>query len=197
MIKKIIKDTLALVVIAFVAVLCLALVYALTKGPIAEAEQNEKINAYLEVCEAADSFDLDNIAPDKEYLPDVSVDEVHIAKSADGTTVGAVMLLTTNQGYGGNITISMSVTADGTLGAIKVISMSETPGLGAKCTDSAWTEQFGGINAEKVVYTKDGKTADNEIDAITGATYTTEAIVGAVNVGLECFRDLVSGGVIK
>lgn len=196
MIKKIIKDTLALVVIALVAVLCLAVVYALTKGPIADAEQNEKFEAYREVCAEAASFDDENIAPETGVEADVRVDEIHVARNGDGDPVGAVMLVTTNQGYGGNITISMCVKNDGSLGGVRVISMNETPGLGAKCTDSAWISQFAGIKADKVGYTKDGNAAENEIDAITGATYTTEAIVGAVNVGLDCFRDLVSGGVI-
>ena len=82
----------------------------------------------------------------------------------------------------------MGVLADGSVAGVKVISMNETPGLGAKCTDESWISQFKGINAEKVEYTKDGKVRDNEIDAISGATYTTEAVVGAVNFGLEVMK---------
>ena len=192
MIKKIVKDTLALVVIALVAVLCLAVVYALTKQPIAAAEQNEKIAAYQEVCSGAETFEDFEVKTTVSADGNVKINEVKLAKNADGDNVGYVLLITTNQGYGGDITLSMGVLADGSIAGVKVISMSETPGLGAKCTEEGWTSQFKGINAEKVESTKDGKVKDNEIDAISGATYTTEAVTGAVNFGLEVMGE-VSG----
>ena len=188
MIKKIVKDTLALVAIALVAVVCLAVVYALTKQPIADAEQNEKIAAYREVCSGAESFEDFEVATKISTDGNIKINEVQIAKNEGGETVGYVLLITTNQGYGGDIKLSMGVLADGSVAGVKVISMNETPGLGAKCTDESWTSQFKGINAEKVEYTKDGKVRDNEIDAISGATYTTEAVVGAVNFGLEVMK---------
>ena len=192
MIKKIIKDTLALVAIAFVAVICLAVVNALTKQPIADAELKEKIDAYREVCSGADTFEDYDVKTDVSADGNIKINEAKIAKNADGEAVGYVLLITTNQGYGGNITLSMGVLADGSIAGVKVISMNETPGLGAKCTEESWTSQFKGINAEKVESTKDGKVKDNEIDAISGATYTTDAVTGAVNFGLEVMKE-VSG----
>ena len=50
--------------------------------------------------------------------------------------------------------------------------------------------QFAGKKAESFVYTKSGASADNEVDAITGATVTTSAVVNAVNGGLETARYL-------
>ena len=192
MIKKIVKDTLALVVIALAFVLCLAVVYALTKQPIADAEYNEKIAAYQEVCSGAETFEDFEVKTTVSADGNVKINEVKLAKNANGDKVGYVLLITTNQGYGGDITLSMGMLADGSIAGVKVISMSETPGLGAKCTEESWTSQFKGINAEKVESTKDGKVKDNEIDAISGATYTTEAVVGAVNFGLEVMGE-VSG----
>ena len=191
MIKKIVKDTLALVVIALAFVLCLAVVYALTKQPIADAEFNEKIAAYQEVCPGAETFEDFEVKTTVSADGNVKINEVKLAKNADGDNVGYVLLITTNQGYGGDVTLSMGVLADGSIAGVKVISMSETPGLGAKCTDEGWISQFKGISGE-VAYTKDGKVKDNEIDAISGATYTTEAVVGAVNFGLEVMGE-VSG----
>ena len=45
--------------------------------------------------------------------------------------------------------------------------------------------QFSGIDAEEITYSKTGATASNEIDAISSATFTTKAIVNAVNAGLS------------
>ena len=47
--------------------------------------------------------------------------------------------------------------------------------------------QFAGKKAESYVYTKGGASADNEIDAITSATITTNAVTNGVNAGLYYF----------
>ena len=87
MIKKIVKDTLALVAIALVAVVCLAVVYALTKQPIAAAEQNEKIAAYREVCSGAESFEDFEVATKISTDGNIKINEVQIAKNEGGETV--------------------------------------------------------------------------------------------------------------
>lgn len=44
-------------------------------------------------------------------------------------------------------------------------------------------------------YTKSGSQSDSEIDAISGATITTEAVTNAVNGAVSAFtRDLQKGG---
>lgn len=184
MIKKIIKDTLALVIIALVFVLCLAVVYSLTKQPIADAKEREKVEAYREVCPGAETFEDYEVKTTESADGNIKVNEAQVAKDKGGAAVGYVVLVTTNQGYGGDIELSVGVSAAGEITGVKVISMSETPGLGAKCTEESWISQFKGISGE-VAYTKDGKVKDNEIDAISGATYTTEAITDAVNFALK------------
>lgn len=47
--------------------------------------------------------------------------------------------------------------------------------------------QFAGKNVEKFEYTKTGATEDNQIDVISGATITTNAMVNGVNAGLAAF----------
>ena len=63
----------------------------------------------------------------------------------------------------------------------------ETIGYALNVTDS---EGYGG---EKFEYTKTGATSDDQIDAISGATITTNAMTNGVNAGLCAFR-YVEGG---
>ena len=56
--------------------------------------------------------------------------------------------------------------------------MSETPGLGAKCTNEDFQAQFAGIQADKVVINQD-------YDQISGATITSSAVMRAVNATLK------------
>jgi electron transport complex protein RnfG len=81
----------------------------------------------------------------------------------------------------------MGVTLDGTLNGISLLSISETAGLGMRAGD-VLVPQFTDKNVESFTYTKTGSTSDSEIDAISGATITTKAVVNGVNAGLEYFR---------
>ena len=45
-------------------------------------------------------------------------------------------------------------------------------------------KQFEGKSVDQIVYTKNGASADNEIDALSGATITTNAVTNGVNAGL-------------
>ena len=50
------------------------------------------------------------------------------------------------------------------------------------------------IPATIFTYTKSGSTADNEIDAISGATITTKAVIGAVNGAVRVVTEELKGG---
>lgn len=52
--------------------------------------------------------------------------------------------------------------------------------------------QFENKQVESFTYTKSGSTNDSEIDAISGATITTRAIVNGVNGGLQFFHAVLS-----
>ena len=50
------------------------------------------------------------------------------------------------------------------------------------------------MKAEEIEYTKTGKSADNQIDAISGATVTTNAVTNGVNCGVYAYQFLTEGG---
>ena len=184
--RKIIKDTLSLVLITLCAVLCLSVVFEITKEPIAAAAEQEKQDSYRAVFEDAASFEA---VPTEEWAdpaPAVcTVSEALYALDEKGEKLGCVLSVTSPNGYGGDVTLSIGIAADGTITGVKVTAMNETVGLGAKCTDENWVAQFKGIRASAIRYTKSGKTAPDEIDAISSATRTTKAVTEAVNYALS------------
>lgn len=206
--KEIIKSTAVLCAITLIAGLALAGVYAVTKEPIAAAEKEARANAFRTVLADAKSFDndedIDARLSDKEALDalfesdgidGVRIDGVAVAKDADGNTLGWAITVTSSSGYSGDITLAMGVTPDGVLTGISVIKQGETAGLGANCAKEDFSSQFAEVSADKVTYTKNGASAEGEIDAISGATVTTSAVVDAVNAGLLFARThLLEGG---
>lgn len=199
--KNSVKAVLTLTIITIVAGACLGYVYELTKEPIAAKTLEAKLNAYKTVFpEAADfaedaALNTENAAPvlDGEGYKDESVDECLKAVDGSGNTLGYVMTVTTSQGYGGDITISMGVTNDGTLNGIEILEIGETAGLGMKADTSEFKGQFADKKVSRFNYTKTGASAEYEIDALSGATITTNAMVSAVNAGLAYAESLTGG----
>ena len=200
--KKILKNTAVLTLITLIAGTLLGLVYEVTKEPIALAKEKAKQEAYMSVVEDADSFeDYKDFDADKAevLLIDAGLTECDIVEAAiakkDGKEIGAVVTVVDHEGYGGDIKISVGILSDGTVKGIEMLEISETAGLGMKSTEPEFKNQFKDKNVEKFVYTKSGASADNEIDALSGATITTNAVTNGVNAALTYFAGEIGGSV--
>ncbi len=192
MMKTIIKDTLALVVITVVAGLCLSTVHELTADTISAAEAEERLASYRVVFPEAKDFEPADI-PSGVSLPDgVTVGEALYALGESGEKLGCVISSTSANGYGGNITLSVGVDLNNTVTGMTVTAMSESPGFGSHCQDDEFQEQFKGVSGE-VRYVSGGKSAPNEIDMISGATFTSSAVTDAVNGALKTAGELLGG----
>ena len=183
--KAILKNTAILLVITVVAASALSFVYELTKEPIAIAEQQKKIEAYQAVYGDAASYgeitDAKRILDSyNATLDGAAVTEVLSADAADGTRLGYVFTVVSN-GYGGEIQFAYGVDVSGTVVGYDVISHSETPGYGAKCTDGFVREQFPGL------------TEAGQLDGITGATKTTNAMRRSVQAVIDLTKQLEGG----
>ena len=199
--NTIIKDAMILTLITLVAGGVLGLVYEITKEPIAKQQEMAKQEAYKSVFEDADSFEVCVEEGDGElaaYLAEngfeaQTINEVMEAKDASGETLGYAINLTTSEGYGGDITFSMGVREDGTLNGISILTISETAGLGMNATKDEFKNQFQNKQAEAFAVTKTGAAADNQINAISGATITSNAVTKGVNSGLCAFEYVKEG----
>lgn len=191
--KSIVKDTLVLFAITLVSGFLLGGVYNVTKNAIAENEKKKQIKANQTVFSEATEFEesdvvnLKTILDGTAYRGECTVDKVLMAKK-DGELLGYVIGVTSNEGYGGDISIVVGIKNDGTVNGISILTISETAGLGMNAAKPKFYDQFAGKKVEKFVYTKNGAKAENEIDAISSATITTSAVTDSVNCALEVFQ---------
>lgn len=201
--NKIIKDALALTLITLVAGVALGGVYEITKESIARQEAQAKAEAYEQVFTDAAAFEevkmddtlIQTIRDqlDQEGYKAQSIEEIMRAEDQSGEMLGYAFTVVTSEGYGGDIRFSMGVQNDGTLNGISILSIGETAGLGMNADTPAFKDQFVGKQVEKLQYTKNGATQDDEINAISGATVTTNAMTNGINAGLCAFRVMEGG----
>ncbi len=72
-----------------------------------------------------------------------------------------------------------------------ITDINDTAGLGMKAKDEAFSSQFRDKNIEEFTVTKTGAVSEEEIDAISGATISSNAVTRAVNAGLVYYRYLM------
>ena len=95
-------------------------------------------------------------------------------------------------GFGGDMNIMVGVNADGTVAGIKIVSHSETPGLGNRVEDADYLSQYTGKTGPL--------TLGGGIDAITGSTVSSKAVLDGVNTALAAYssifteNDVIAGG---
>lgn len=176
--------SLVLLVISLVVAVLLAFTNSITKDKIEENTLAEQNAAKREVMAEATEF------IDMNYQSG-SVKAVYQATKGD-KMVGWCVNVTPN-GYGGAIDIMVGISPDMSVSGIKVVSNSETAGLGAKAADAAFSDQFENKKTPLSVI-KNGKAEDDEIVAITGATITSSAVVQGVNDAIEAVK-AVGGGI--
>ncbi len=211
-IKNMVRDACILFAITLIAGLVLGVVYQVTKDPIAAQQEKAKQEACMEVFADAASFEPvavpeagEEAAGGQEYntpldasweeqgFAGVDIGETLTALDAGGNILGYVLTVVAHEGYGGDIEFMMGIRDDGTLNGISLLSISETAGLGMRA-EEVLKPQFAGKQAESFSYVKGNAAAEDQIDAISGATITTRAVTDGVNAGLYYFRTILKGG---
>ncbi len=186
--KDIIRLLLALTLIAAGAGLILSQVESVTREPIKEQRRLQMLKALSAVLPEFDnSPDTDTAVlengVDKKGKP-VMVTFYRARKESQ--LVGTAFKVVAPDGYSGNIEIMVGLNPQDSLNGIEILAHAETPGLGAKITESVFKDQFKGKSLDNADWRvkKDG----GQFDQITGATISPRAIVGAVKKGLEFYR---------
>lgn len=196
--NKFLKNCLALFVITLVAGVSLAFVNEVTKEPIAKAQDKARLEAYEVVYPNAEFKVMDNSdeilkasskSLEKENLSQCSVDDVLAVTDKNGNLIGYVFSATSPSGYGGDIKVAIGVSnKTNKITGFTVLSHSETAGLGAKATEDEFKSQFIGKSANGINYTKNGASNDTEIDALSGATITSNAVCEAADSALAVYN---------
>ena len=181
--KAILIPTISLFSICLVVAVLLAGTNELTKGAIAENQQKKADEAKAEVCAAAVVF---------EEVKGIDA-EAFKGLDKDGNLVGYA-IPASHKGYGGEIELMVGISAQGEITGVTILSINETPGLGMNAKNESFTNQFLTNVPDNGFTAKSDDPSKEKIDALTGATITSEAVSEAVNKAIDVYRSLDGGG---
>ena len=199
--NKVIKNTLILTAITLVAGLLLGAVYEITKEPIRQAaikaanDACKQVVSNAETFEEYSEFDLEagnNLLKDNG-LSSEELEKVYVGTSDSGEVVGYAITTVTHNGFAGDIKLTVGISKDGECLGVSILTIGETAGLGMKAKEAEFLGQYANKKVEKFAYSKTGASQENEIDAISGATITTNAVTDAINAGLLYYNEVLGG----
>ena len=173
--------SLCLLAICLACAALLAGVYALTAEPIAAASAAKNEAAIKDVLpETAVTIEEERTVDFEgaSYAYNLAYDE-------KGDVVGCAINVSP-VGFGGPIAIKVGFDRNGVICNTKVLSQAETPGLGAKCVEPSFSDQFKGWDpAQKnLAVKKDG----GDVDAITASTITSGAYADGLALAVKVFN---------
>ena len=199
--KAIPKPVIILLVITLVAGLALSGVYVLTKDTIAENQALANKAALMEVLPEATDFVSDDdlqakiSAQGDTYGADfggAKIESAAMGVDASGNSVGYAVTVFNSDSYDGGLTLVVGIREDGTVNSISFTELHDTAGMGMKCGDPEFKDQFNNVKVEKFTLNKaGGSTEDDVIDSVSGASVTSGAVVNAVNAALDFVSDRI------
>ena len=187
--KKYMRDMVPLVVICLVSALLLASFNLLTKDPIEQNSLRAAEETRTRMLPTAASFEA------MEVTEGSNMDSVYQGLDASGEPVGYVIQTTVN-GYGGEVVVTLGMDMYGVITGVDVggENFSETPGLGALAKEPEFTQQYIGKKVPLTLVKGNEPKGENTIDSISGATRTSSAVNGGINLAGKYISDLSGGG---
>ena len=180
--------SIVLLVISVIVAFLLSFTNSVTIDKIQENSVKEQNLAKQEVLAEAKDF-VDAEVKDETGLVKAVFEGLNENKEIVGWCVSV-----TPSGYGGELDMMVGIKADGTVSGIKVVSHSETPGLGGKVTEEEFSSQFDGKEtSEPLSVIKNGTPKKSEIVAISGATITSKAVKDGVNAAIDAVEAIKGG----
>ena len=114
---------------------------------------------------------------------------VYRALNAAGETVGWVVP-SVGQGFSDRIEVLIGLDRDArTITGLYVLWQNDTPGLGNRITEPEFRGRFAGQTAERPLRMVKGAGGPGEIEAVTGATVSSQSVVAIVNDAVARFRE--------
>lgn len=162
-----IKLVAVLTLICTCVALLLAVVNSITADKIAENAANQQQKAILAIFPEGNET--------KEYINEAG--ETAYIVYLDGDPIG-YCVNSAGSGFGGDVNVMVGMNLSGEVCGLKIVSMSETPGIGTKVQADSFLSQF------------IGQSGAAEADIISGATFSSRAVIEAVNKALDVEIDV-------
>ena len=179
----------ALTITCLGSALALAAINGLTEEPIQEQKQLATMRAIEEVLPPFDNDPVTTTRQIKLAADEAGADTaLTVYLGIKEGQISGVAFRVFGEGYGGLIYAMVGIDLQGQINGVKILEHQETPGLGAKIEELAFTDQFKGKSLDNSVLVNGliaVKNDGGDLDALTGATISPRGVAQAASAGLK------------
>ncbi|HJA00745.1 MAG TPA: FMN-binding protein [Candidatus Collinsella stercoripullorum] len=120
----------------------------------------------------------------------VSAPAIEGLNSVYRTDGGAWVFDVSATGYHGDVELMVGIAADGTVAGIQIVAEDETDGIGTNALTEEYFGTFAGMPAAGALTLEDAGSDQTHVDGVSGATFTSNAVVGCLNIAFEAYAQL-------
>ena len=180
--QAMIWPVLVLVIICIACSAALAALHKVTAPVIEENTRIRTLESYVVVLPEGTSADS---------LTELTVSEASLSAGVTGAVSapdGSIAVQAAAAGYSGKaVTVYVAFDASGSIANLLVDASTQTAGIGSAVGEESFTSGFAGFSASGHV--SDG----TPVDAVAGATYSSNAVYNAVNAAIDCYNNDLKG----
>ncbi len=181
-VKEVLIPTISLFLICTIVTALLAGTNAITAPMIEKLQIETENKTKVAVLSDAKGFS------DAKTATLNGIDYTYYEGYDESENIVGYVFTTSAKGYGGDIVTMVGVKKDGSVAGVDFLAISETAGLGMNADKDDFKSQYigkiGDIGVNK------NEPADDEIQALTGATITSKAVTEAVNIALDLYEEV-------
>lgn len=187
--KDYLRLGLTLLVICGIAAGILAGLNSVTGPIIAENAQQASYGLYYEVL--GDSVDIQE-APEEEMndIQSTYPEITSVLQATEGDQIVSYIITVVSNGYGGEMENALLIDPEGNIQGFRNLSNAETPGFGNVISEESYYSRFEGKSiAENDQLVSGSGGGPNEVEAISGSTVTTNAVLEGLNTAVAVYSE--------
>jgi electron transport complex protein RnfG len=169
--KEFVMVMVKMVAMSIIAAVILGALYIPTQAQLKVYQEEQKQLALVDVMPGADHFEAVTSGEQTLYYQ---------AFDAGNNLIG-YCFFHDQPGSQSVITLAGGIDMKNTVTGVKIMTHAETPGLGARIIEPAFTDQFAGVTEDNLMLSKNG----GAIDAITGATISSQAVIDGLHAKID------------
>ena len=128
--------------------------------------------------------------PDAASFEKLDAPAIDGLNSAYVTDAGDYVFDVQSAGYHGDVELMIGIASDGTVAGIQIVSEDETDGIGTNALTEDYFGTFTGLTAEGTLTVEEPGSGETQVDGVSGATFTSTAVVTDLNIAFEAYAQL-------
>ena len=127
--------------------------------------------------------------PDATSFTEVSAPAIEGLNSVYQADTGGYVFDVQSAGYGGDVELMIGISG-GSVTGIQIVAENETDGIGSNALTEDYLGSFAGLSASGNLTIEDAASGETHVDGVSGATFTSTAVVTDLNIAFEAYAQL-------